>query len=83
MATYHVRPRPANGNPDEWAVEKRGASRASSVHNRKAGALGAARSTADEGDTLVIHNANGGVMKRNTIGQQKSVRDKMGKGFGL
>jgi len=79
MATYHVRPRPANGNPDEWAIEKRGASRASAVRPSKAAALGKARDIAADGDTLVIHDAQGGVMKRNTVqGTHRSSVDKLG-----
>lgn len=82
MATYHVRPRPP-GNPDEWAVEKRGASRASAVKSMKAAAAGAARSIADEGDTIVIHDSSGSVMKRNTVGggtrqAKKGMRRNMG-----
>jgi len=77
MAVYHVRPRPP-GNPEQWAVEKRGASRASSVHGSKVAALGNVESIAEDGDKKVIHNADGSVAKRRTINQSKrksSMRD--------
>lgn len=78
MATYHIRPRPANGTPDEWAVEKVGASRASAVKGTKAAAAGAARNIADPGDTLVTHDANGGVMGRSTAQKtSQSAKDKL------
>jgi hypothetical protein len=84
MATYYVNPRPPNGNPDEWCVKKRGGMQASSVCGSKAKALSTARKMGDDGDTLVIKDANGNVMRRNTISkaQQKAARKGMRRSMG-
>lgn len=62
MAVYHVRPR----DDGDWEVKKRGASRASFV-----GSEAAAKSKVDtyveEGDTKVLHNADGSVFKREKV----------------
>jgi len=67
MATYHVRPR-----DDGWECKKRGGARASAVMITKVQAMSKARGIADPGDTIVVHNADGSVNRRNQVtGGQK------------
>lgn len=62
MTVYHVRYR----DTGKWAVEKRGASRASFVGS-EAMAKSKARKMADTGDTLVLHNPDGSVSQRKSV----------------
>lgn len=51
----------------KWAVEKEGASRASSIHDTKEAAQQAGRQTAiNEHSELLIHGQDGKIQERNT-----------------
>ena len=55
---------------DGWAVVKEGASRASSIHDRKADAVKSARQSArKEGVELVVHNKDGKIGQKDSHGR--------------
>ncbi|GAB7005240.1 DUF2188 domain-containing protein [Nocardioides sp. AN3] len=68
----------ANKNPDvhvtprddgRWTVTRSGASRASSIHDTQAEAIGAGRSTARREETeLLIHGRDGQIRDRDSYG---------------
>jgi len=55
-----------------WAVERAGADRASSLHDKKQDAVDAARHTAQrEGLELVVHRENGTIGEKDSHGRDK------------
>lgn len=76
MAVYHVRPR----DDGKWEVKKRGNERATETGS-KAAMLSAVRSYLEPGDTKVIHNDDGSVLRRDKVSQadakqqQRQARD--------
>ncbi len=61
----HVTPRKGG----DWAVKKSGATRASSVHERKRDAVNVARRAATkERSELVVHNRNGKIAQKDSHG---------------
>lgn len=67
-------------HPDGWAVEKPGASRASSVHDTQAEAIAAARQNLqnDGGGELAIKGQNGQVRAQDTIAPGHDPRSSRG-----
>lgn len=60
----HVVPR-----GDQWAVRGAGNSRATSIHNTQAEAIGRARSIAqNQQSEMLIHGQNGQIRERNSYG---------------
>lgn len=61
----HVVPR-----GDQWANERAGSKRATSLHDNKVDAVGAARSAArKEGSELVVHNRDGRIASKDSHGR--------------
>ncbi|MEQ8778731.1 MAG: DUF2188 domain-containing protein [Roseibium album] len=55
---------------DGWAVNGAGNSKATSVHDTQAEAIGSARETAmSQGNEMLIHGRNGRIRERNTYGK--------------
>lgn len=81
MTVYHVRPR----DDGKWEIKKRGAERASFTGSR-AKMLSKSQNVVEEGDTRVVHDADGSVIKREKVEEtdygrsnmKKNVRRKMG-----
>ncbi len=67
MANYHV----VESDNKEWAVERAGSKRASSIHSTQRGALEAAKTYTinSGGGEVSVHGANGKVRNKNTYGK--------------
>lgn len=62
MTVYHVRPR----DDGQWEIKKRGAERATEV-GTQARMKAKVDKYVEEGDTKVLHNADGSVLRREKV----------------